>query len=311
MIHILGAGSIGSLFGVLLASNYPVELLLRSSSFAKYPGFVELSVPSDDDRDVVKCAIPAREISPHSGDWKIEKLFVAVKSYQVVSALQSIRHHITVDTEILTIHNGMGVLDEIKESWDGPLPKIAFGVTDAAVRPTGPHWKFNYTGRGFAYASQPENRYMALIDEIISINGLVNVEKVSWGDFLRRQKHKLVVNATVNPLTAILGCQNYLLYQLDPNRNLIKSLVEEICGIMHLDAGNMLNVVSDVLERTALNATSMLCDVSNGRDTEISYINGFIVAEAQRQGKTAPINKTLCDLVKMRSLKERILSACK
>jgi 2-dehydropantoate 2-reductase len=44
--------------------------------------------------------------------------------------------------------------------------------------------------------------------------------------------------------------------------------------------------------------SSSLQSLLRGRKTEIDYLNGFVVKEAEKLGLTAPVNKLLVDMVK-------------
>jgi len=60
--------------------------------------------------------------------------------------------------------------------------------------------------------------------------------------------------------------------------------------------------VEEVCRSTAENLSSMLQDVMNRRRTEIDAINGAVVAEAEKLGVPAPINRVLSALIKVRQL---------
>jgi 2-dehydropantoate 2-reductase len=51
-------------------------------------------------------------------------------------------------------------------------------------------------------------------------------------------------------------------------------------------------------EATAPNISSMLADVLRKKRTEIDFINGVVVRQAQELGIPAPVNSMLVDLVK-------------
>jgi 2-dehydropantoate 2-reductase len=54
--------------------------------------------------------------------------------------------------------------------------------------------------------------------------------------------------------------------------------------------------------KTGANTSSMLQDVQQKRQTEIDYINGYIVSYAERFGLKCANNKTLVEMVKSRTV---------
>ncbi len=98
----------------------------------------------------------------------------------------------------------------------------------------------------------------------------------------------MIVNAAINPITAILRARNGVILE-DPNaRALAEAVVRE--GV---DVVNRLGIrlPSDplaetlrVAEATRDNQSSMLQDVLNRRRTEVDYINGAIVTRGGRGG---------------------------
>jgi 2-dehydropantoate 2-reductase len=129
----------------------------------------------------------------------------------------------------------------------------------------------------------------------ISTETMLGIERVVWG--------KLVVNAAVNPVTAIMGVTNGQALQLPEVYKLIHSAVNEACSVakargIQLPWSNPADVVVEVLQKTAANRSSMLQDVMRGEETEIDAINGAIIREAEKLGVSVPINEMLRDVIK-------------
>ena len=55
-----------------------------------------------------------------------------------------------------------------------------------------------------------------------------------------------------------------------------------------------------VASSTGKNQNSMLQDVLAGRQTEVDFLNGYVSAYADSQGKRAPVNMLLHALIKAR-----------
>jgi 2-dehydropantoate 2-reductase len=114
---------------------------------------------------------------------------------------------------------------------------------------------------------------------------------------------KAVVNAGINPLTAITGLRNGALLEVPALRELLEATVREAQGIAEqagiaLPAGDLAERARIVCQLTAPNKSSMLQDIEQGRRTEVDSICGAVVAQARALGLRAPLNQALLALVK-------------
>lgn len=300
MIHILGAGSIGSLFAVALSQKNAVNLLLKPSTYTRFTttgqSTIRISAPHPGQMlyESQFGATPTNKINQH-----ISQLVVAVKSYDIATALFNIRNHITPETEVLIIHNGMGVKEELQKLWpeEKSGPNIAYGVTNAGSKRIPPLWDFEYSLNGVNTICGNN----ALVQRVMDTKSLFLTDIVPKDRFQHEQKKKLVVNSVINPLTAILQCPNGALPSLN-QADLLYRLTYESSTVLGLNTDEMYNIVLDVIQRTSTNLSSMLVDVEAQRQTEVDYINGYIVNEAKRQKLKAPINSVMQNLVNMRRI---------
>jgi 2-dehydropantoate 2-reductase len=114
---------------------------------------------------------------------------------------------------------------------------------------------------------------------------------------------KLLINAAINPLTAILHLKNGELLNYVETREIMQSTAEEGARIakakkLTLKWVDPFAQVERVCQATAENYSSMLQDILNHKRTEIDFINGAIVREGESVGIPTPINSTLTRLVK-------------
>ncbi len=161
-----------------------------------------------------------------------------------------------------------------------------------------------------------------------------------YRDVLTGMRRKLTVNALVNPLTALLQCKNGCALNPPHGRWVMKRICEEAETVFKaqcesenkarhgaylemmknrseaeepppppspipfphsLTASSLGQEVERVVEQTKHNYSSMYHDLKHDRPTEIEYINGHIRGLAQLYNKSALVNETLYQLVKMRS----------
>ncbi len=117
-----------------------------------------------------------------------------------------------------------------------------------------------------------------------------------------RLYHKLLINAVINPLTAIYGVTNGDLPQ-DPMR-------KKLMAALHAESEAILKAVGwrhdedswerllTICKQTASNESSMLRDVKAGRMTEVDWINGGITALAKRFNMQSPLNDAMTAIIK-------------
>jgi 2-dehydropantoate 2-reductase len=114
---------------------------------------------------------------------------------------------------------------------------------------------------------------------------------------------KAAVNASINPLTAIIGKNNGYLLEVTEFTKLVENICNEVLQVgraagIKLPQCDMINKTKTVIKMTADNRSSMLQDIERGRQTEIDAINGAIVNVGKKYGVDAPINDSLTILIK-------------
>lgn len=114
---------------------------------------------------------------------------------------------------------------------------------------------------------------------------------------------KLALNATVNPLAALVGQPNRLVLE-EPLVGVARKVMEEVAGLYQklvpqyaFTFEELWEELSDLVERTAENFCSTLMDLRLGRRTEIEFISGWLVEQGARLGVDLPLNRRLTALV--------------
>jgi 2-dehydropantoate 2-reductase len=118
------------------------------------------------------------------------------------------------------------------------------------------------------------------------------------------QWRKLIFNAASNAIGALTGLTHGRIAEVPETRALAEAVMAE--GKTVADAQGIV-LDSDPVELFHYAARkdvaynhkpSMLQDVEAGRQTEIDFLNGAIVAYGERHGVDAPLNRALTALVK-------------
>ena len=295
---IIGAGAMGSLFGYhLAAGGCKVTLIDPWAEHIQEVNERGLTIYIDD--KPLEPAFPRGLVSPGS-EPVYDLVIFFVKSYHTARAAAGARHLVGPDTVVLTLQNGLGNVDIIKEILGDK--NVLAGTTAHGATVLGPG-KIRHAGKGETVIGTPggdSGQSAASIAQVFNDCGLKtrvspDIDSVIWG--------KLLINAAINPLTALLKVPNGELYRREHARQLVELLVSE--GVQ-VAAGNRITLpypdpldkVKSVSELTAQNRSSMLQDMDNRRPTEIDFINGAICREGEKVGIPVPCNTVITLLIK-------------
>lgn len=279
--HVLGAGSLGTLWATRLArAGLPVRLILRDidrlHDYATAGGLtlVEQGVAS-------RYAIPAE--TPDSPE-PIRRLLVACKAYDAQSAVAGVAHRLAPDAELILLQNGLGS----QEAVAALVPQarcISASSTEGAFRDG--DWRVVFAGHGYTWLGDVSHPVAPLwLDDLEA----AKIPHEWTADILTRLWRKLALNCAINPLTVLHDCRNGGLQQHHCEvATLCAELTEllERCG-QPAAADNLQLEVERVILATAANFSSMYQDVANKRRTEISYLLGHACKVAQRHQLNLP-----------------------
>lgn len=114
---------------------------------------------------------------------------------------------------------------------------------------------------------------------------------------------KLVINAGINPLTALVRRPNGDLPGSPDLREIMEALVLETVAVAQakgipLEAAVSWERCLAVCEKTASNRSSMLQDVEAGRCTENEAISGQVVRQARERGIPVPVTESIWRLLR-------------
>ncbi|SCV03845.1 LANO_0G06612g1_1 [Lachancea nothofagi CBS 11611] len=172
---------------------------------------------------------------------------------------------------------------------------------------------------------QKNNELVKVLSQPDFIQGL-NVKHLTYQEMLLGQLEKFLVNACINPITSIVDCINGELR--DVAGPIFSSIISEALDVLkiaykplfdykpendnfpNLDVAGVLNrdrMLDFVLKIGCIvngtNSSSMRQDVVNLRETEVDYINGYIVKLCGKLGlgpDYCKTNQTIETLVKLR-----------
>jgi 2-dehydropantoate 2-reductase len=224
-----------------------------------------------------------------------EHALVLVKSWQTEQAAIRLQKCLTASGLALTLQNGLG--NEEKLSAVLGTMRVCLGVTTLGATLLGPG-RVRAAGAGkVSLGNHPgvESIADALHQAGLRIEVVSDPNALLWG--------KLIINAAINPLTALMRIPNGELLRRPTARNLMMDAAREAVAVaaalkINLPYPDPMKMVEEVARQTAENHSSMLQDVLRGAPTEIDAISGAIVRAGEEAGIPTPVNLTLWRLVK-------------
>lgn len=313
-IDIIGAGSLGLLLaGRLIQAGNDVRLWCRGVEQCQRLGRDGLTVTYEDEREPITISedqfvsAPIGEFAgaylEEPSDW----IVVTVKQNTLHNDLPEFLSLLKEEqVHMICFQNGTGHMEML----GGLLPDANLYVavtTEAAKRKSltevihagaGEVWIGKWSsGDGQAHSIHNDLKANNLI-EVLIMAGFAAFLSNEVDTMIYR---KLLINAVINPLTAIWRIPNGKLLSSEQRLQLMKEVFEEatmvydFCEITY-DKDAWDNILQVCL-LTSGNISSMLADVLASRTTEIRWINGSLVEMAERSGVSAPLNRWLCQLV--------------
>jgi len=296
-IAVVGPGAMGCLFAAFLSkSDEEVWLLDRQKERAQkinQQGIIVEGI-SGNWQAKVKTTADAQDID------KPDLVIISVKSYDTKEATISTKSLVGENTHVLTLQNGIGNIEIIGEVVGNEM--VIGGVTNqgATLLAEG---HIRHAGKGETVIGRIDGKIPAEMRSIREIFNKAGLETRISRDIKGLLWSKLIINVGINALTAITRLNNGRLIEFEGTRKILREAVTEAIRIakrkrIKLIYDDPLAKVEGVCEATAINVSSMLQDVLRKKRTEIDFINGVIVRQAQELGIPAPVNSILVDLVK-------------
>jgi len=285
----------GTLFGFHLAGECDVTMLDRDEAVLERIGKRGLVVNDQKGRSVSIAHRPADLFGS-------SVLFLFVKAVDTLRALRPFAGELNPATPVVSLQNGIGNEDAIKTALGGAVP-VVLGITTESSTIVKPgrvrSSEEGHTIVGSAGAAPATSRTVA---ELLTRGGLrasvvYDIRPHLWG--------KLVANAAINAVSALLDCEAGAIVR-DPNAaRLSEALAEEAAAVaaalkINLPFANPWQYVTEVIALGADAKTSMSFDLEAGHQTEIDHINGAVVAAGRRVAVPTPYNDTMVRLIKAR-----------
>ncbi len=289
-ILVIGPGAVGCLLSArLVRAGLDVRLLdYREDRAARLQ---RIRLTEDDQTSDV----PVRVSADPALAAECGGIIVCVKAFQTAAVAGRIAPFVQPDARLLSLQNGLGNLEALqrcrcRDRRPGVMNAGARLMAEGHIRATG--------GNSITLAGTPEDPIAQTWQQILTQAGFTvtlepDVQRLLWT--------KLVLNAAINPVTALYRIPNGELPYHPEAVALARDLLLESARIarstgLAIDADDILQQrLQAICETTRENRSSMLCDVEAGRPTEIDAINGAILRHAHAHGLPAPVTEKLLE----------------
>jgi 2-dehydropantoate 2-reductase len=292
-ILIVGTGALASLFAArLTGAGYDITMLgtWQEGLDALNKDDVRLV-----DSDGNETQFPIRATNDPRQCIGVNQAIILVKAWQTERVADQLRECLADDGIALTLQNGLGNQETLIQSLG--LKRVALGSTTTGATLLGAG---QVMAGGEGVISLEQNQALSPMEEALRSAGfkvktVEDAQSLIWG--------KLVVNAAINPLTALLRVKNGELLERPSAREIMAALAIETANIaqaenIQLPFDDPVKAAEEVAQKTSGNTSSMLQDVLRGTPTEIDAICGAVVKTAGKHGIETPVNRICWQLVK-------------
>jgi 2-dehydropantoate 2-reductase len=199
----------------------------------------------------------------------------------------------------VTIQNGLGNYEKLVERVG--TERAAVGVIyvgaqmlNGELRATGP----GKVELGRPPGGGPRKR----LDELAKLLGAGGMDVTVVDDAWPAVWRKVVTNAAVNPLSALIRRTNAELLTDASAARVADCLAREVARVatasgVEIGEDDAVKQWRAMAALTGANRSSMLQDVEAGRPTEVDAISGAVAREGERRGVAAPLNQAMTVLV--------------
>lgn len=290
-IAVIGAGAMGSIYGGHLSLHNEVCFVDTNEKIVAQINEAGLKIDENGTTNVYH----PRALTDTSADL----IILFLKSIFSKAALAGNRNLIGPDTRLLTLQNGAGHEDLLKEF--APEDHIIIGTTEdnGAVLEPG-HVRRGGEGRtNVGMLTEDKEGFLEKLKAAFDCCGFQvmiheNIQQLIW--------NKLFTNVSLSAVTGILQVDMGYIAANEYAWNLTKQLIHE--AILTARAAGLTfdeDEITEKVRQTSINnplgCTSIRADLRDGRRTEVNTISGAVVSAAKKLGVEVPSHEFVVNMV--------------
>ena len=298
----VGCGAMGSIYAALFSdSGHDVFVVDTNVSHVKAINQNGLKITGASGNRTIR--LEAFTKAPLK---KADIVIGAVKAMYLISAAPAIRTLIDSRSIIVTIQNGLGGAESLAGviKHRNFLIGVAQGFGASILKPGLIHYSDMKSIRiGRLQSITGADSQEQLLNDVTKIWQDAGFEAYAEQDIRAVQWEKLICNVAYSSLCALTGMTLGEVLGDEYIGNISRAAAIEAWEVARahnilLSFDDPVKEIQDFGERMPDAKPSVLLDIEAGRPSEILFISGAVPIEAEKVGKTAPVNNTLTGLVR-------------
>lgn len=294
-IAVIGAGAMGSIYGGHLSQNNDVYLVDTAAPIVEQIAQNGLKIEENGGETIYH----PTAVTTTEGMEPVDLIILFVKSLYSSSALGGNKGIIGPDTYVMTLQNGSGHEDIIKDYV--PEDHIIIGTTNDNGAVLGPgHVRRGGVGEtNIGMLTEDKDGILSKLKENFDSCGFQttvseNIQQLIW--------NKLFTNVSLSAVTGALQCEIGYIAADEHAWNMTVQLIHEAAAVarglgLEADDDAIIAKVKQTSELSPNGVTSICADIRAGRKTEVDTISGSVVRAAEKCGVPAPSHKFLVEMI--------------
>jgi len=316
-ILIEGIGGIGGVIAArMIQAGYDPALVTNNPQITEAINSAGLRITTPEGQAVVQ-AKAYTALSDLPTDQRFDAAYLLMKANSVIEAAQQTIPLLTADGYVVTFQNG--IVEDAVGAAVG-IQKVVSGIIGWGGTMNAPGI-YEKTTPGETHIGELDGRLSSRVNNLAKAIGTAtpvivsqNMRGVLWS--------KLAINCTITTIGALTGDTLGVMLQDARVRRLFMRTYSEVINtadalnirleriaanprLLYVpqNANAITQFIKDVLvqmvgRRYGKMKASMLQSLERGRKTEINFLNGYVVEQAQRVGVATPVNAALVQMVK-------------
>jgi len=308
-VLVAGAGALGSVIGGLLArAGSPVTLLGRPAHMAaiRARGLRIAGLFGDHRVTALECVTDVRELAP-----AYATVLLTVKAWDTATMAAAVAPHLADDGLLVCLQNGLGNVERAAAAVGAARVLGGRVIFGAALPEPGRVEVTVFADPVLIGSPDPgDRRRVDAATWLARRLDAAGVPARPTDAIVADLWAKVLYNAALNPLGALLGLRYGALPEDADTRAVMDAVIDEAFAVAVADgvglpwpdaAAYRATFYGRLVPSTAAHRSSMLQDLERGRPTEIDAINGHVVARGAALGVPTPVNATLARLIRARA----------
>ena len=293
---VIGAGSMGSLYGGLLARAgfdvVLVDLWQEHVDLIRRDG-LHLDGITGDLRIPVKATSRVEDVSP------VDCAIILTDANSTREAAQTARRVLGAEGFALTLQNGIGNVETLGEALGAGRVMGGTSNHSAALRAPG---HVTHTHAAPTWIGELDGQRTGRLGEVEEALARAGFTPVVVDNILAHIWNKFVLNCGINAISAVTGLRLGEIVRTPAVDELQTRVIEEVLAVVRakgvaLTEPDPMRAIKEHC-RKKYNKPSTLQHVEQGKRTEIDALNGALVREARRLGVPTPYNDAVTLLLK-------------